>query len=97
MAFTSSEVDEINAAIQRVCTQPCPVCGEADAPYVSPEGFVILRLQDDVQSFRLDGPALPCVAVTCARCGRTELLNAFVLGLSPLVERHGAAEPARAG
>lgn len=97
MAFSPSEIEEIDAAIRRVCTQPCPVCGESGSLFVSPEGFVILRLQDDVHSVRLDGPALPCFAVTCAKCGRTELLNAFVLGLSPLVERHGAAEPARAG
>ena len=93
MAFTPSEVDEINTAVRRVCTQPCPVCGENDALYVSAEGFVILRLQDNAQSLRLDGPALPCVAMTCAKCGRTELLNAFVLGLTDLVERHSPAEP----
>ena len=97
MAFTSSEVDEINAAVARVHTQPCPVCGRSDAFGISPEGFVMLRLQEDSASLQLEGSALPCIAMTCTQCGKTELLNALILGLSHLVERYSPTASAHVG
>ena len=97
MAFTPSEVEEISAAVMRVHTQPCSVCGRSDGFGISREGFVMLRLQEDPESLRLDGSALPCIAMTCTHCGKTELLNAIILELTHLVDRYASAEPARAG
>ena len=44
MAFTPSEIQEVRAAVRRVQTQPCSVCGRADTFRVSEDGFVALRL-----------------------------------------------------
>ena len=97
MAFTPSEVEEISAAVRQVYTQPCSVCGRADAFGISDEGFVMLTLQDNAHSLRLGGSALPCIAFICTHCGKTDLLNAIVLGLSRLVEQYSSAEAAPAG
>lgn len=96
MAFTPSEYEEIKAAVARVHTQPCPVCGRSDAFGISDEGFVMLTLQENPRSLSLEGSALPCIALICTNCGNTELLNAIVLGLRPLVEQHSSAEVAPA-
>ena len=97
MAFTPSEVEEIQAAIREVATRPCPVCGAPDAFHASRDGFVMLRLQENATGL-LDGdPTLPCVATTCLKCGNTGLFNAKVLGLGHVVERYFENEPAPAG
>ena len=92
MAFTPSEIQEVRAAVRRVQTQPCSVCGRADTFRVSEDGFVALRLQEDLQSLQLGGSTLPCIAATCLDCGKTELLNALILGLGHIAERYSPAE-----
>ena len=97
MGFTPSEFEEIRAAVEgQIAQGSCSLCGER-AFSLGEEGFVLLTLRDDLQTFRVGGPALPCIAMTCSQCGKTELLNAFTLGLGHLVERYSSTEPAHAG
>ena len=96
MAFTLTEMEQIRAAAHRVLTQPCSVCGKVDTFRISEDGFVALRLQEDLEGLQLGGSTLPCVAATCLRCGKTELLNALILGLGDIVERYSPNEAARA-
>ena len=92
MALTPSEIQEVRAAVRRVQTQPCSVCGRADTFSVSEDGFVALRLQENLQSLQLGGSTLPCIATTCLHCGKTELLNALILGLGHIVQRYSPTE-----
>ncbi len=82
------ETDErILAAIHEKVPElgPCSIC-RTSSGYVLAEGFVSLVLQSfGATGFVIGGQALPCIALTCRRCGNTVLLNAYVLGLGELL------------
>lgn len=86
MAFSQFEQKQIIDAIkQRFPQMPrCSLC--ANNNWTLADGYVSLTLQDDLSSWSVGGPSLPSVALICNHCGKTELMNLLMLGLTDLVE-----------
>ena len=63
-------------------TGRCPLCGNLKWTLV--EGFVYVTLQPDFAGTYVGTGGLPSVALVCANCGNTHLLNLVVLGLGHL-------------
>jgi hypothetical protein len=102
MAFTDDQRTRIQQALNsRLVPQPkCEVCQQQK--WTLAEGFVYLPLVN-VSSFKPQPTeqALPCVALVCAQCGHTLLLNLITLGLRDLIEEPSKeaqpAQPAQPG
>ena len=87
MAFTQEELERIVAVLREKAPNPgnCTICGNDN--WEVGEEFIALVLQGDAKSLKLAGSFLPCIPVTCSKCGNTHLLNLITLGLRDLVEK----------
>lgn len=85
--FSEVERDQIQRALKRsgVTSRACAMCGTSS--WILADGWVFLSLTDNFNGLEVGGPGLPCVALSCAKCGDTHLFNALVLGLRELVDR----------
>jgi hypothetical protein len=92
LAFSEEETKRVLAAIQQRVPEvaSCPVCGQRD--WTLADGLVRLTLQEKRGVVVLGGRNMPCVALTCKRCGNTLLLNVIVLGLRDLATEKGEPE-----
>lgn len=61
----------------------CPVCGHAG--WTLADGVLNLSAQPFSDDSKLIAVVVPCVALVCDHCGRTELFNLLALGLEDLV------------
>jgi hypothetical protein len=86
MALSQYEQNQIIDAIkQRFPQMPrCSFCSNNN--WTLADGYITLTLQEDLSSYNIGGPSLPSVALICNHCGKTELMNLLMLGLSHLVE-----------
>jgi hypothetical protein len=72
----------LNALKARGAPKPCAVCGNPN--FTLAPGLVYLIMQYEVQPM-LQGPRLPCAALSCDNCGNTVLINLRSLGLEDLL------------
>ncbi|MBU3625706.1 hypothetical protein ICN48_05590 [Polynucleobacter sp. JS-Safj-400b-B2] len=61
--------------------QTCPICQSKNS-YVVLDRYLLLNVTDsgDPKTAKVAG-SLPLIPLTCNKCGNTQLLNAFVLGV----------------
>ena len=75
--------DRINKVLEArdAKEQKCPTCQSKDS-YVLLERYLLLNVTDsgDPKTAKVAG-SLPLIPLTCSRCGNTQLLNVFVLGV----------------
>jgi hypothetical protein len=76
---------EVLEALKKKAPQPgpCPICSNRN--WQLEPGFIFLVLQNQVAAINLAGPGLPCIALACANCGNTQLINVVRLGLRHLI------------
>ena len=88
MPFTQEEREQISSAIQAKAPQVnrCPICLNQD--WSLQDGFAVPGIQDNISRIVIGGPVLPSVVIVCTNCGNTHFLNALILGLQDLVEKH---------
>ena len=68
LLLSTEQMDKIIAALtDRKATQDCPRC-QNDKFSIAP-GLIYVALQAPNRSMVIGGPSIPCIAVTCARCG----------------------------
>jgi hypothetical protein len=61
----------------------CSLCGNRH--FNIGTDLVHLILQPDASKTEIAGTALPCLPVTCSKCGEVYLLNVFVLGVAEIL------------
>lgn len=86
MGFTEDDRSHILAALRsRIQTAECNLCRTTS--WTLADGFVSVGIQNDLSSFQIGGPSLPCVALICNNCGNTCLINVMSLGLRHLAQK----------
>jgi len=88
MAFTQAQTDAVLVALRQrnADSRQCSVCGNRKW-IVQTDGLVYLVMSTPpvpYPTWRPSDPSLPSIAIVCAVCGNTHLLNVFVLGLGPV-------------
>jgi hypothetical protein len=69
--------------------RPCAVCNTKK--WTIDHSIVPLAAQDHLEGLDRASKILPCVALTCTRCGNTHLLNMITLGRKDLLDELKAA------
>ena len=71
----------VRALKERGADRPCPRCGNPDWALL--DGYHMVSVQPQFQTTVLGGPAVPCIATVCTRCG---FLSQHALGALGLLQ-----------
>lgn len=83
--FTIADKQRILQALQqRGAIVACPRCRHQQYEMVG--GYFTNLIQQDLVSFQIGGPAVPCVVLICQQCGFVAQHALGPLGLLPRIE-----------